>query len=71
VTSAAESTTGVKTKSAANRIRRVLMDQVMIDVRGVVGRENNSSQRTSLLMLACGDGQNKVRYGTRTRLASF
>lgn len=47
------------------------MDQVMIDVRGVVGRENNSSQRTSLLMLACGDGQNKVRYGTRTRLASF
>jgi hypothetical protein len=44
--------TGVKTKSAANRIRRVLMDQVMIDVRGVVGRENNSSQRTSLLTLA-------------------
>lgn len=47
------------------------MDQVMIDVRGVVGRENNSSQRTSLLTLACGGGQNKVRYGTRTRLASF
>jgi hypothetical protein len=56
VTSAAESTTGVNTKSAASRIKTVLMDQVRTDVRRVVGRENRSSQGTSLLLLvACGD----------------
>jgi len=32
------------------------MDQVRIDVRRVVGRENKSSQGTSLLLLACGGG---------------
>jgi hypothetical protein len=46
----AESMTRVKTKSAASRIKSVLMDQVMIDVRRVVGMENNCSQRTSLLL---------------------
>jgi hypothetical protein len=49
--------TGVKTKSAASRIKNVLMDQVMIDVRRVVGMENSSSQRISLLLLAYRGGQ--------------
>ena len=53
----AESITGVKTKSAASRIKNVLMDQVMIDVRRVVGMENSSSQRVSLLLPAYRGGQ--------------
>jgi hypothetical protein len=72
--------TGVRTKSAASRIRRVLMDAVMIDVRRVVGRENSNSQTTSLLPLACGWGSEWVKIawrsngaeGTKKRLlASF
>lgn len=51
MTSVAESKTGVKTKSAARRIRSVLMDQVKTDVRRVVGRENSSSQKMSWLLL--------------------
>lgn len=46
--------TGVKTKSAASRIRTVLMNQVIIDVRRVVGRENSSSQITSFLLMTYG-----------------
>ena len=58
MTSVAASMTGEKTKSAARRIKRVLTEQVIIDVRRVVGRENSNSQTMSLLLLAlaCGRG---------------
>ena len=55
--------TGEKTKSAARRIKRVFTEQVKIDVRRVVGRENSNSQMISLLLLAlaCGrGGQDRV-----------
>jgi len=68
----AESITGARTKSAASTIRRVLIAPVMIDVRRVVGRENSSSQTTSLFLLACGCGSEQ-RGVTESKkgLASF